>query len=622
MCGIAGWLDYARDMTAEHRTVAAMTRTLFSRGPDSSGLWLDADVALGHQRLSIIDLDHGGQPMRTDDRDPAAPVIVFNGEIYNYRELRDQLVLAGHRFTTRSDTEVLLRSYLEWGPECAEHLNGIFAYAVWDPGPRRLVLARDPLGVKPLFYHRTGHGLVFGSEPKAVLRHPWVDPVVDADGLRELLSHARNPGKAVFRDIPEVPPGHTLTIAPDGHRLSAYWAPSANPHTAGLDATVADVRELLEDIVARQLIADVPTSLLLSGGIDSSALAALAARTVARQGAGPVHTYSMTFRGYTENFRPQKLRGTPDPPFAAQVAEHLGTVHTDMVATPGQLADPLIRSRAMRAQDIPTHHGDMDSSLYLAFRHLREESRVVTLSGEGADEVFGGYFWAHDSELTSAGTFPWVAFERRKAASGGLGLRLFDPALRKELDLYGYADQHYREAVAEAPVLEGEGAAERHARQVGYLVLTRWLPTLLDREDRLSMANGVELRVPFCDHRLAQYLLDVPVRLRRRDGQEKSLLRAAVADLLPPAVVNRPKSAYPATQDPVYGRAVREKFLRLVRDREAPVAPLLDAQATRAVLDGGGGGDEEAGAWVDRAGFEMVLQFDSWMREYDVRLDL
>ncbi|RAJ61647.1 asparagine synthase (glutamine-hydrolysing) [Streptomyces sp. Amel2xB2] len=622
MCGITGWLDYARDMTAERSTIQAMARTLFHRGPDASGLWLGSDVALGHQRLSIIDPANGVQPMRADDGDPDSPVIVFNGEIYNYRELREQLALAGHRFTTRSDTEVLLRAYLEWGPECAGHLNGIFAYAIWDPRPRRLVLARDPIGVKPLFYHRTPDGLLFGSEPKAVLRHPWVAPVVDADGLRELLSHARNPGRAIFRDIPELPPGHVLTVEPGGHRLSAYWAPTANPHRGDLHSSVTDIRELLEDIVARQLISDVPTSLMLSGGIDSSALAALATGTVARQGAAPVHTYSMTFRGYTENFRPQKLRGTPDPPFAAQVAEHLGTVHTDVVATPGQLTDPLTKARTMQAQDMPTHHGDMDSSLYLAFRHLREESRVVTLSGEGADEIFGGYFWAHDPELTDAGTFPWVAFERRKAASGGLGLRLFDPALRKELDLYGYADQHYREALATAPVLDGESAAERRARQVGYLVLTRWLPTLLDREDRLSMANGVELRVPFCDHRLAQYLLDVPAHMQRTGGQEKSLLRSAVADLLPSAVVNRPKSAYPATQDPVYGRAVREQYLRLARDRDAPVAPLLDEQATRAVLDGDGADDDKAGAWVDRAGFEMVLQFDSWLREYDVRLDL
>ncbi|WP_338399806.1 asparagine synthase (glutamine-hydrolyzing) [Streptomyces caatingaensis] len=476
--------------------------------------------------------------------------------------------------------------------------------------------------MKPLFYHRTPDGLLFGSEPKAVLSHPWVKAVVDADGLRELLSHARNPGAAIFRGIPEVPPGHTLTVDRSGLRMEQYWSLTANPHHEDLSATTTAVRDLLEDIVARQLIADVPTSVLLSGGIDSSALAALAASTLARQDTGPVHTYSMTFRDYTETFRPQQLRGTPDPPFVAQVARHLGTAHTDIVTEPGQLTDPLIRTRTMQAQDIPTHHGDMDSSLYLCFRHLREQSRVVTLSGEGADEVFGGYFWAHDPELTAAGTFPWVAFERRKAVSGGLGLRLFDPGLRKELDLQQYADQHYRDAVAEAPVLEGESEERRRARQVGHLVLTRWLPTLLDREDRLSMASGVELRVPFCDHRLAQYLLDVPPELKRIGGQEKSLLRSAVADLLPEPVVNRPKSAYPATQDPAYGNAVREKFLQLTRDPDARVTPLLDAQATESVLAGDGTGPEQAGAWVERAGFEMALQFDSWLREYDVRLVL
>jgi asparagine synthase (glutamine-hydrolysing) len=302
----------------------------------------------------------------------------------------------------------------------------------------------------------------------------------------------------------------------------------------------------------------------------------------------------------------------------AEVVRHVGSEHVDFVTDSAALTDPSLRRATMRCQDTPTHLGDMDSSLYLCFRKLREHGTTVALSGEGADEFFGGYFWAHDPALIDAGTFPWVAFERSQAGpSGGLGLSLLDQGLRKELDLRTYADDHYRDAVAEVPSLAGETALQRRQRIVRYLVVTRWLPTLLDREDRLSMANGIELRVPFCDHRLVEYLFNAP----DPGGQEKSLLRAAVADLLPASVLQRPKSAYPATQDPAYGEIVRTRFLELARDPSAPVAPLLDADAVRAVVAAAGSPSANL-TWVQRGGLEMALQLNEWLTTYRVRLEL
>ncbi|PKV93954.1 asparagine synthase (glutamine-hydrolysing) [Amycolatopsis echigonensis] len=613
MCGITGWVDFERDLSTEVRVLRAMNETLHARGPDETGEWVDREVALGHKRLSVLDPEHGNQPMiaGTD------AVVTFGGEIYNHRELRAELAGKGHRFETSTDTEVLLRSYLEWGADCVTRFNGMFAFAIWDRRTHELVLARDPIGVKPLFYFPTPTGVLFASEPKALLTHRMVEPVVGMDGLRELLAHGRKPGAPIFRGMPEVKPGHTVVVSRQGLAERQYWSLTAQEHSTPLDTTIAEIRELLDDIVRRQLIADVPTSVLLSGGIDSSALTGLAAAALRE----PIHTYSMSFHDYEEKFTPQKLRETPDPPFVADVVRFVGTNHTDFVATSQELADPVLRRAVLLSQDIPTHHGDMDTSLYTCFRSLRERGKLVTLSGEGADEVFGGYFWSYDEKLTRAGTFPWVAFERGKAATGGLGLGLLDEGVRKELDLYGYADQHYRDALQEVPVLDGERDAARRARQVNYLVLTRWLPTLLDREDRLSMANGVELRVPYCDHRLAQYLFDAPPEMKRGpDGQEKYLLRRAVADLLPESVLTRKKSAYPTTQDPDYGRIVRAHFRDLVADPLAPVTPLLDLVASKELLRGESP-DEQAAAWVDRARMEMVLQLDSWLREYQVRLE-
>jgi asparagine synthase (glutamine-hydrolysing) len=556
------------------------------------------------------------------DGKPVA-VVSFGGEIYNFRELRAELAAHGHGFRTDCDTEVLLTAYLEWGADCLSRLNGMFAFAAWDIQREELLLARDQLGVKPLFYYPTEAGIIFGSEPKALLAHPSVKAIVDEDGLRELFGHGRTPGKAVFRNMPEVRPGHAIRISrAGGLREHRYWALAANQHTEDLDSTVTHVRHLLEDVVARQLIADVPTSVLLSGGIDSSTLTALAAATLRRQGTGPVRTYSMSFTGYTENFEPMRLRGTPDPPYVGAVAAHVGTEHNELVLDAVSLADPAVRRATLLCHDLPTHLGDMDSSAYLGLRALRERSTVVTLSGEGADEVFNGYFWAYDPRFTGTDTFPWVAFERgHKEATGGLGLGLLDPGLRKRLDLLGYADDHYRSALAEVPVLDGEPAEQRRAREIQYLTLTRWLPPLLDRMDRLSMAVSVELRVPYCDHRLVQYVFDVPAAMKRTGDQEKSLLRAAVSDLLPPQVVNRPKSAYPVIQDGSYGRLIKDRFVELATDSGAPVLPLLDADATANAL-ADTSTPEGAFAWVERANYELALQLNSWLTEYHISLNV
>ncbi|WP_437933718.1 asparagine synthase (glutamine-hydrolyzing) [Sorangium sp. So ce341] len=616
MCGIAGWVDYARDLTRERDVLQKMTRTMKNRGPDDEGLWLTPRAGLGHRRLAIIDLEGGRQPMIADEHGAPAAVLAYTGEVYNFRELRGELEALGHRFRTSSDTEVVLRAYLEWGASFPERLNGMYAFALWDAREEELLLVRDRMGIKPLFYQPTGSGVLFGSEPKAILANPLAPPVVDETGLRELFAFVKTPGLAVFRDMREVRPGHVVRVRREGVTERRYWALESRPHTDDLPTTIRTVRELLDDIVARQLISDVPLCTLLSGGLDSSAVTSLAQKTLREAGAGPVRSFSVDFVGQADNFKADELRSTPDAPYVVEVQRHVGSDHADIVLSAAELADPAVRAIVLRARDIPVGFGDMDASLYLLFRAIRERS-TVALSGESADEIFGGYRWFHDPEAVAAATFPWSSVRTRMRSSSSIAT-LLAPDLLGRLDVQGYIAGRYAEALAEVPRLPGEDGKERRMREISYLHLTRFLQLLLDRKDRMSMATGLEVRVPFCDHRLVEYVFNTPWSMKTFDGREKSLLRAASGDLLPRSVLERRKSPYPATQDPAYAQALRGQLGRLLAQKDAPVLPLLDAARARAAASSAGGPSDE----VSRSSVEQVLLLNDWLARYEVKLAL
>jgi asparagine synthase (glutamine-hydrolysing) len=612
MCGIAGWVDFERDLTRERPIVQRMTDTMRNRGPDAEGIWLEPHAALGHRRLSIIDLEGGRQPMVAEENGKPVAVLIYTGEVYNFRELRSQLQGLGHTFKTHSDTEVVLKAWQQWGTDFTSKLNGMFAFAIWDVRQRELLLVRDRMGIKPLYYYPTPHGVLFGSEPKAILANPLAKAVLDDDGLRELLIFCKTPGVTQLRGLRELRPGHVLQVRQGHLQERAYWKLEAKPHTDDLKTTVRTIRELLEDIVTRQLISDVPLCTLLSGGLDSSAITALAQRALVSQGAGPVRSFAVDFVNNARDFTPDEFRPTPDAPFVADVARHVKSHHTDIVLSAQQLADPRVRETVLHARDLPISMGDMDTSMYLLFHAIRQHS-TVALSGESADEVFGGYSWFHDAAAVAAPTFPWMALRGR-----GLGSRTqaFSPGWIEQLALQDYVDTRYQEALAEVPRLEGETGLERRMREVFYLHLTRWLQMLLDRKDRMSMATGLEVRVPFCDHRLVEYVFNTPWSMKTFDGREKSLLRAASADVLPQSVVERKKSPYPSTRDPAYGRFLRQQLAEVLADPDAPVRPLLDRERTRALVED----DHDDGTPFARTSTEQVLMLNDWLTQYDVTL--
>ena len=605
MCGITGWVSFGRDLRGERATVDAMTETMACRGPDGRGTWFAEHAALGHRRLAIIDLPGGRQPMSAETPGGAV-AIVYSGETYNFTELRAGLVRRGHRFTTDSDTEVVLRAYLEWGDALAERLNGMYAFAIWDSREDKLVMVRDRMGIKPFYYYEMPDGVLFGSEPKAILANPAAEPMVSLDGIRELFAFVKTPGHAVWDGMREVEPGTIVTVSRAGLRTTRYWTLETRPHPDDQAASVAHVRDLLEDIVRRQLVADVPRCMLLSGGLDSSAMTAIAARQLAQTGE-TVRSFAVDFAGQTENFVPDELRGTPDTPFVHDVAEKSRTEHQDIVLSSEELADPEVRSAVIRARDIPAGLGDMDASLYLLFKSIRGHS-TVALSGESADEVFGGYQQFFDPEAQRARTFPWLV---RFARDFGEDNNILVPGLTEALDMPRYIQDAYDTSVARIERLDGESDFEWRMRKICYLHLTRFVRILLDRKDRMSMAVGLEVRVPFCDHRLVDYVYNAPWSLKTYDNREKSLLRGAARDVLPQSVAERVKSPYPSTQDPAYTVKLQANAREYLSNRDHPVFDIVSRDwLARAVAA------EAQITQASRRGLERTLDLALWLDMY------
>ncbi|WP_327668249.1 MULTISPECIES: asparagine synthase (glutamine-hydrolyzing) [unclassified Streptomyces] len=611
MCGITGWVSFDRDLRASAETLNAMTQTMECRGPDDRGTWIEGPAALGHRRLAIIDLPGGRQPMTVETPDGNV-TMVYSGETYNYTELRAELTALGHEFRTDSDTEVVLHGYLEWGEQLPERLNGMYAFAIWDGRTDKLVMIRDRMGIKPFYFYETPDGVLFGSEPKAILANPLAARRVTLDGLRELFTFVKTPGHAVWDGMNEVVPGTVVTVDREGLRQRAYWTLETKPHTDDQETTIARVRELLDDIVRRQLVSDVPRCTLLSGGLDSSAMTAIAAQQLAGQ--ETVRSFAVDFLGQAENFVADELRGTPDTPFVHDVAQASGTDHEDIVLDSNALADPEVRARVIRARDIPAGLGDMDASLYLLFKAIREHS-TVALSGESADEVFGGYLQFFDEEARNAEAFPWLVSMGKHIGDDSDVIR---PELTKRLDLEGYTADSYAEAVRDIERLEGESDFEYRMRRICFLHLTRFVRVLLDRKDRASMAVGLEVRVPFCDHRLVEYVYNTPWALKSFDGREKSLLREATADVLPTSVYDRVKSPYPSTQDPKYALALQEHAKDLLAKPSHRVFEIVD----RDRLSVAAHRETPQITQASRRGLERTLDLALWLDMYDPELVL
>lgn len=605
MCAIAGILGLPFDS----HTLDAMLTAMVHRGPDGTGTYMQKECCLLHSRLAIIDPEGGTQPMYLHFQGENY-VIVYNGELYNTNELRRELEQLGHIFATRCDTEVVLHAYAQWKSECVHKFNGIFAFAVWEKRKRRLFMARDRMGVKPLFYTCINGGLLFASEIKTILAYPGVPRQLDAEGAAQvlLLGPGRIPGSGVLKGIYEVKPGCCGYCIEGKVELWQYWKLRDREHRESFEETAETVRYLVTDAIKRQMVSDVSIGTFLSGGLDSSIISAVCANEMQNRGE-QLHTFSLDYQNNDKYFIPGKFQPESDNAYIQLMEESIKPQSHWTVLTPEDLLDEM--ENATVARDLPGM-GDVDFSLLAFCRRIRKEVKMA-LSGECADEIFGGYPWYRDPEVRAFNGFPWAQNTAYRAS-------FLQDDLRDKINAEDFVNAQYLQTVNESDILPENSAEERRTKEMVNLNQSWFMQTLLDRKDRMSMATGLEVRVPFCDYRIAEYLYGVPWKFKDYGNKEKGLLRYAMNGILPQQVLWRKKSPYPKTFDPRYGEQVCGMLRTLLQAGDAPIFGLVNKQPLEELLS-----QEFVWPWYGQLmklpqTVAFMLQINIWLEKYSISI--
>lgn len=627
MCGIAGFYQNKYDFLSPgyggrthqnkwYEKLIRMKKSLVHRGPNDNQVLLFRGAGFAHTRLSIRDISGGAQPMTCSYRGVTA-TIVYNGEIYNTDELRERLSAYPLHWHTTGDTEVILNGFLAMGERFFELLNGIFAFAIYIEKTGTLILARDPLGVKPLFYQIHDDTLVFASEPKAIFAF-GIQPKADNECWNEIFSlgPARTLGKGGFAGMKEVMPGQYVTLTPCSaapyfdYEARNFWTLQAKPHTDSYAETVEKVSWLVRDSIERQMVSDIPICSFLSGGLDSSLVAAVCQNSLKKKGR-ILNTFSFDFEDNTKNFRANSFQSSLDRPFAKEMAEYIGSRHTFLECNNQSQADYLYK--AVDARDFPCM-ADVESSM-LYFCELVSKTNRVALTGECADEIFGGYPWFHREDMWKKNTFPWsYDMEARKA--------LLTDDFASSLQMKAYSQNAYLDTIQSTPRLNSDNPQEARRREIAWLNIRWFMMTLLNRMDRTSMYSGLEARVPFADHRILDYVYSIPWEMKCHNGQTKSLLVEAGKPFLPDSVLYRKKSPYPKTYDPAYEKLLADRLLEMVNKTNSPLTGIIDkkklAHFLRTPSDYGK-------PWYGQlmAGPQMLayfLQVGYWIEKYSISL--
>lgn len=611
MCGIAGWVNFSESLKSNSKIIKKMTDILERRGPDSEGIYESENVLLGHRRLIVVDPEGGEQPM-IKIINGNKYVLVYNGELYNTEELRKSLLEEGYFFDSYSDTEVLLMSYIAWGVNCIKKFNGIFAFAIYDEEKEQVFLARDQMGVKPLFYSINNKNIIFASEIKAILANPMVKAQIDREGITELfaLGPAVVPGKAIYKNILEIAPANCLLISKENVKVWEYWKVTLQENKETVEEAAEHVRLLLFDAIKRQLVGDVPICTFLSGGLDSSAISAIAAEEFRNRGK-ILNTYSIDYKDNEKYFKSSLFQPTSDKYWAFRMAEFIKSNHKNVVLNHKDLV--LALKESTLARDLPGM-ADVDSSLLLFCKEIRKNF-VVSLSGECADEIFGGYPWYTNEEMLNAKTFPW---------SRAVGMRksILNEKIKK-FNIEECAEYEYLKTLKEVPHFENEDKKNYRMKEMFYLNLKWFMVNLLNRKDRCSMYNSLEVRVPFADIRIVEYAFNLPAEIKLLHGREKGILRKALEGVLPEDVVYRKKSPYPKTHNPIYTEMVCKEMNKILSDNNSPILEIIDNKVVKEIVDTKG--KSYTTPWFGQlmTGPQLIaylIQLNIWMKEYNVNI--
>jgi len=611
MCGIAGWLDDTIDLRKKDNELSLMSESLKRRGPNESGEYIAHDVALLHRRLSVIDIENGKQPMTLEFKGEKY-VIIYNGELYNTQELKEELKSLGHKFLSHSDTEVLLHCYAQFGKKCVHKLNGIYAFAVYEVNSKKLFMCRDRIGVKPFFYYKYKGGIVFASEIKALLNSGMAKPTVNETGLYEIffLGPARSPKNGVFKGIKELRPGEMAIYKNGKLYKEKYFRITAKEHTDTQAQTIEKTRFLLTDAIERQLVSDVAMCFFLSGGLDSSIICKTAANYYDKNNLGQISTYSVEYEDNRKFFTKSTFQPNADFDYISTMVENTNSKHTEVVLSNADVMNALYDS--VIARDLPGYV-DIDSSLLLFCKEIKKDY-TVALSGECADELFGGYPWYHNKNILFEECFPWSRSQdiRRSILKKGI--------LKNGEE---YVMSKYFDTIRRADKLPSDSTVDKRMREMFMLNFNWFMRCLLERKDRCSMYQGLEVRVPFCDYRLVEYAYNMPWQLKAYNGREKGIVRKAFEDILPYDICYRKKSPYPKTHNPEYMKMCSEKVLTILDNKDNVLSDLLDREGVLNIIETP---DKISSPWYGqlmRAPQIMayIIELDFWFKEYGVVIE-
>ena len=609
MCGIAGWIDYETDVSENLSILNRMSKSLARRGPDAKGFHRERHACLLHRRLIVIDPENGNQPMRIAYNDEDY-TLVYNGELYNTNEIRDELISLGYTFKGHSDTEVLLVSFIHWREKCVDKFNGIFAFAVWDTKEQTLFFARDRMGVKPLFFYNYEKGLIFASEIKTLLCNPKVMPKIDEEGLMEIffIGPGRTPGQGIIKGVKELLPGEYAYFSKNNGLIrKKYWSLKAKPFNDNFNVAVEKTRYLVMDAIKRQLVSDVPLCCFLSGGLDSSIISKIAADYYVRNGKGQISTYSVDYVDNAKYFKKSLFQPNSDNEYIEIMINAIKSKHNYVILENKALIKSLYE--ATLARDLPGM-ADIDSSLLLLCKEIKNEF-TVALSGECSDEIFGGYPWYHNKEILFSNTFPW-------ARSLDIRKKILKKGLLKNAE--EYVQQKYLDTINHTDKLSNENKINSRMREMFMLNINWFMQTLLDRKDRMSMYNGLEVRVPFCDYRIVEYAYNMPWETKAFKGREKGILREAMKGILPDSIVFRKKSPYPKTHNPMYFALIKKEITKVLKNKNSILSQILDYNNIYEIMEHP---ESISSPWYGQLMgaaqiMAYIIQINYWLNEYEI----
>ncbi len=574
MCAIAGAINQSDLFYNDPRVAVEIRNCLKHRGPDQDGIYIKDEAVLIHTRLAIIDVENGIQPMIAEHGGEEY-VIVYNGELYNTDEIKSQLISLGHEFKTHADTEVVLKAFIQWREDALKRFNGIFGFAIWEANKKSLFIARDKLGVKPLFYGLFGDKLLFASEIKGILCNPIAKPRVNTSGIAEimLIGPGRTSGFGVFENIYELKPGECGYFKDGRLKTHMYFELSEQENNESFDEALEHTKFLVTDAIKRQMVSDVGIGTFLSGGLDSSGISSIVSGILKENGE-QLKTFSVNYLDNDKYFKKNKFQPNSDNEFIKIMRDYLDSDHRVITVDTPELVET--NYRAVDSRDLPGMV-DVDSSLMLFCEKVKED-RSVVLSGECADELFGGYPWYRDKEIRMIDGFPWSQTTALRAS-------LLNDRIKSRINPQAFVYQKYKDTISKVSGEFDKTETDKRMREM-YLLNVYWfMQNLLERKDRMSMSCGLEVRVPFCDYRIAEYMYNVPWEYKDYKGREKGLLRKALEDVLPKEIVWRKKSPYPKTHNPSYTKAIDKEFKKMAEDKNSPIFEILKQSEVKKLVD-------------------------------------